>query len=207
MKYLRAAFTVFMMVLMSARLSPNARADDWNRKTVITFGSPIEIPGVHFRGGGVLPAGSYVFKLLDSQSDRHIVQISDRNETIIYATILAVPSYRVKVTDKTVITFSERAVGQPEALRAWFYPGRTWGDEFVYPKAKAIESAKVASAPVPSTPVDIPTDVVTPIKSIGSGQTFNNSLNAAVTLSATLSLIGGGLLGLGMLLQKRFFRQ
>jgi hypothetical protein len=84
----------------------------------------------------VLPAGTYVFKILDSQSDRHIVQIFNADETQIYATILAIPNYRLKATDKTVVTFRERPAGEPEALRAWFYPGRNWGEEFVYPKAK-----------------------------------------------------------------------
>ena len=102
----------------------------------------MEIPGVHLIGLRVLPAGTYVFKLLDSHSDRHIVQILSADEKTVYATILAIPNYRLKATDKTVITFSERPAGQPEALRAWFYPGRNWGEEFVYPKAMAMELAK-----------------------------------------------------------------
>ena len=63
------------MALLGTMFVPGARADDWNRKTVVTFSGPVEIPGVHLQGWGVLPAGSYVFKILDSQSDRHIVQI------------------------------------------------------------------------------------------------------------------------------------
>ncbi len=142
MKLFKAATTVCCMALMGAVLIPSAQADDWNRKTVITFSGPVEIPGVHLTGWGVLPAGTYVFKILDSQSDRHIVQIFNKDETTIFATILAIPNYRLKATDKTVMTFSERPAGEPEALRAWFYPGRNWGEEFVYPKAKAMELAK-----------------------------------------------------------------
>ena len=67
--------TVFCLALMGAVFSPAAKADEWNRKTVMTFSGPVEIPGVHLKGWGVLPAGTYVFKILDSQSDRHIVQI------------------------------------------------------------------------------------------------------------------------------------
>jgi hypothetical protein len=113
----------------------------------------------------VLPAGTYVFKILDSLSDRHIVQIFNQDETTIYATILAIPNYRLKATDKTVITFRERAAGEPEALRAWFYPGRNWGEEFVYPKAKAMELAKSTNVPVLFTAVEIPIEVAEPIKS------------------------------------------
>jgi hypothetical protein len=154
------------MALMGAVLAPYAKADDWNRKTVITFSGPVEIPGVHLTGWGVLPAGTYVFKILDSQSDRHIVQIFNKDETTIYATILAIPNYRLKATDKTVMTFRERPAGEPEALRAWFYPGRNWGEEFVYPKAKAIALAKATNTPVLFTPVELPVEVAEPIKSV-----------------------------------------
>jgi hypothetical protein len=157
--------SVFCLGLMSVVLAPAANADDWNRKTVISFSSPVEIPGVHLTGWGVLPAGTYVFRILDSQSNRHIVQILNKDETIIYATILAIPNYRLKATDKTVITFRERPAGEPEALRAWFYPGRNWGEEFVYPKTKAVALAKATNTPVLFTPVEIPLEVVGPIKS------------------------------------------
>lgn len=88
-----------------------------------------------------------------------------KEETTVYATILAIPNYRLKATDNTVITFRERPSGQPEALRAWFYPGRNWGEEFVYPKAKAIVLARETNLPVLFTPVDLPVEVAEPIKS------------------------------------------
>ena len=165
MKLFKVATTVCCMAVMGAVLAPGARADDWNRKTVVTFSGPVEIPGVHLTGWGVLPAGTYVFKILDSQSDRHIVQIFNQDETMIYATILAIPNYRLKVTDKTVITFTERPAGEPEALRAWFYPGMNSGEEFVYPKAKAMTLAKATNTPVLFTPVELPLEVAEPIKS------------------------------------------
>jgi hypothetical protein len=158
-----ATSTVFCLALMGAVFTPRARADDWNRKTVVTFSGPVEIPGVHLVGWGVLPAGTYVFKILDSQSDRHIVQIFNKDETQIYATILAIPNYRLQATDKTVITFRERPAGEPEALRAWFYPGRNWGEEFVYPKAKAMVLAKTEKTPVLFTPAEVPLEVSEPI--------------------------------------------
>jgi len=152
-----------MAILSVAVFSSVARADDWDRKTTVTFSGPVEIPGVHVAGWGVLPAGTYVFKILDSQQDRHIVQIFNKDETVCYATILAIPNFRLKATDQTVITFRERPAGQPEALRAWFYPGRQWGEEFVYPKAKAMEIATTTSTPVLFTPVDLPVEVTVPI--------------------------------------------
>ena len=110
MKLFKAATAVSCMALMGAILAPTAKADDWNRKTTITFSGPVEIPGVHLTGWAVLPAGTYVFKILDSQSDRHIVQIFNQDETIIYATILAIPNYRLKATNKTVVTLDRKSV-------------------------------------------------------------------------------------------------
>ena len=165
MKTLKVVTTVCCVALMGAALAPSAKADEWNKKTVITFSGPVEIPGVHLKGWGVLPAGTYVFKILDSQSDRHIVQIFNKDETAIYATDLAIPNYRLKATDKTVITFTERPAGEPEALRAWFYPGRNWGEEFVYPKARAMVLAKTANTPVLFTTAELPEEVAEPIKS------------------------------------------
>jgi hypothetical protein len=165
MNFLRAAPTVFCAALIGAAFSPSAKADDWNRKTVVTFGAPVETPGVHTLGWAVLPAGTYVFKILDSKSDRHIVQIFNKDETVIYATVLAIPNYRLKATDKTVMTFRETPPGQPDVLRAWFYPGHNFGEEFVYPKAKALELAKVTNTPVLYTSAEIPLEVTAPIQS------------------------------------------
>jgi hypothetical protein len=159
MKIFKAVTTVFCVALMGAALTTMARADEYNRKTVITFSGPVEIPGVHLKGWGVLPAGTYVFKIVDSQSDRHIVQIFSEDEKTVYATILAIPNYRLKVTGKTVVTFRERPAGQPEALRAWFYPGKNWGEEFVYPKSIAIEIAKSTKTTVLYTPAELPVEV------------------------------------------------
>jgi len=167
MSILRTVTTaVFCAALTGAIFSPAARADAWNRKTVMTFSAPVEIPGVHLKGWGVLPAGTYVFKIMDSQSDRHIVQIFSKDEKTVYATILAIPNYRLKATDKTVVTFRERPAGEPEALRAWFYPGRNWGEEFVYPKAKAVALAKVANTAVLYTAADVPVEVTRPTMTI-----------------------------------------
>jgi hypothetical protein len=164
MTFLKAAPTVLCMALMGVAISPSARADDWDKKTTITFSGPVEIPGVHLQGYGILPAGTYVFKILDSKSDRHIVQIFSKDELTIYATILAIPNYRLQATDKTVITFRERPAGEPEALRAWFYPGRQGGEEFVYPKSRAITLAKETNTAVLFTPAEIAPEVTVAVK-------------------------------------------
>jgi hypothetical protein len=152
MKLLKTLGAVLCIGMFCLLVVPTAMADDYNRKTVVTFSGPVEVPGV---GAQTLPAGTYVFKILDSQSDRHIVQIFNQDETHLYTTILAIPNYRLKSTSKTVITFRERPAGQPEALRAWFYPGHEWGEEFVYAKSRAIELAKETNQPVLATPIEL----------------------------------------------------
>jgi LPXTG-motif cell wall-anchored protein len=94
----------------------------------------------------VLQPGQYVFKLLNSQSDRHIVQIFNYNQTRIIDTQLAIPNYRLQPTDNSRFGFWETPAGSPRALRAWFYPGDNFGQEFPYPKHLAM--AKPASASV-----------------------------------------------------------
>jgi hypothetical protein len=130
-------------------LSAIARADEWDKKTVLTFSQPVEIPG------RVLPAGTYTFKLADSMSDRHIVQIFNADGSQIIATVMTIPDYRLTSTDKTVIRFGEMPAGSPEAIRAWFYPGNMIGQEFVYPKPRATQLAKASHAPVPAMAVDV----------------------------------------------------
>jgi hypothetical protein len=152
MTLLKGLGTGLCLTVLCLIAAPKAKADDWDRKTIITFSGPVEVPGV---GAQVLPAGTYVFKIFDSNSDRHIVQIFSADETHVFTTILAIPNFRLKATDKTVITFRERPAGEPEALRAWFYPGREWGEEFVYERPKAIQLAKETNGYVLSTPVTL----------------------------------------------------
>jgi hypothetical protein len=157
----RALVFAFSVTVLCMIFSSAASAQPWNKKTTVTFSGRFEIPGVTAQ---VLPAGTYVFRLLDSMSDRNIVQIFNKDESHIYATILAIPNYRLKATDKTVMTFAERAAGEPQAIRAWFYPGDNWGQEFVYPKWKAVELAKIAKLPVPYIPDAIAPNIVVPAR-------------------------------------------
>ncbi len=210
----RIGAMIFCVSVMALAFLPSAKADEWNRKTKVSFSAPVEVPGV---GAQVLPAGTYIFKIVDSASDRHIVQIFNEAEDHVYTTILAIPNYRLQATDKTVMTFKERAEGQPEAIRAWFYPGHQWGEEFVYPKSRAIELAKVVNQPVLAMPLDAeptvevlktvpvaavkPTGEEVPVAEVVQAPPAETKLAAAEPLphtASTLPLVGLiGLLSLG----------
>ncbi len=145
MKFAKTAWLMLILLLVGAALASPARADQWNKKTIVTFNQPMEVPG-----NMTLPAGKYVFKLLDSNAFRHIVQIWNEDENHLFTTILAIPNYRLKPTGETVINFSERPANQPQALRAWFYPGDNFGQEFAYPKNRALQLAQSSKVAVPA---------------------------------------------------------
>src|SRR5260370_15929228 len=118
-------FVLFTLVLMFAVMLPVARADVWDQATKLTFSQPVEIPGQ------ILPAGSYLFVLLDDPN-RDVVQIFNADRNRLYATLITVRSSRMDPTDDTVISFAERPSGQPEAILTWFYPGELTGHQFRY---------------------------------------------------------------------------
>lgn len=203
MKFLMKCSLVLWAIVLCWSLSPNASAQTWNRKTKVTFSQPVEVPGV---GAQVLPAGTYTFKLLDSDTDRHIVQIFNENEDHLFTTILAIPNWRLKPTGETVMTFKERAQGEPQAIRTWFYPGYNSGEEFVYPKFKAAELAKISNEPVLATPVEVatveelktvPVEVVKPTGETTSIAEMRPPAELPQTGSYMPLLLLGGLLSLG----------
>ena len=148
MKFVKTILAVLTFALFGATLAFGARADTWNKKTVVTFSQAVEVPGK------VLPAGTYTFRLLDSSSDRHIVQIFNEDGTQLITTILAINDYRLQPTGDTVMKFNERPGDSPEALRAWFYPGDNFGQEFVYPKVRALQLAQLDKIAVPAVAVE-----------------------------------------------------
>jgi hypothetical protein len=126
----RKMFTgMICLMLLGTVFVPKSRADESDKKTIVTVKQPIQVPGK------VLPAGTYVFKLLDS-NELTLVAIFNADETHLITTVQGVSDSRMQTPDKTILQFEERPSGQPEALKAWFYPGDNSGIEFVYPNQK-----------------------------------------------------------------------
>lgn len=147
-----------LAVFVASTLVPIARADQWDKQTLVTFSNPVEVPGK------VLPAGTYVFKIANTQ-DRQVVQIFAQNQRKVLATIEAVPDYRVHTTEKPVISFEERPSGEPEALRSWFYSGENYGVHFVYPKSTKEPDTEVAANQEPPAMVPPLTEPIAPMVS------------------------------------------
>jgi hypothetical protein len=119
-------------------------ADQWDKKTIITIDEAMQLPNV------MLQPGTYVIRLHDSSANRHVVQVFDKDEKHLVTTILAIPNMRLRPTGKSVFAFWEVPAGKPKALRAWFYPGDNFGQEFAYPKEEAVQiTATNSSETVP----------------------------------------------------------
>jgi LPXTG-motif cell wall-anchored protein len=125
----------------------HARADEWDKKTVLTVNRTIDVADT------VLQPGQYVFRLLDSNSDRHVVQIFNGDQTHLISTVLAIPAYRMNPTSDAQFTFREIPGGSVMALHTWYYPGDNVGQEFPYPKQPVVEeTAALLNPPAPPTP-------------------------------------------------------
>ena len=144
MKTLKGIITLCCIAALGAGIALNLNADTWNKKTIITISEPMQIPGA------VLTPGKYVFKLMDSSSNRHIVQVFNENETTVINTILAIPNQRLQPTGKSEFGFWEVPAGSTQALRSWFYPGDNSGHEFAYPKQEATKLSAMVKEEVPS---------------------------------------------------------
>ena len=149
MKIVKTVLVVFALAVLGAMLAPGVQAQDSNaytKRTLVTFSQPVEVPGQ------ILPAGTYTIELVGTESYRHIVRFLSADRSQVITTVLAIPNLRLETTDKTVMTFAERPIDSPEALKAWFYPGDNFGQEFVYPKARAIQLAQVVKEPILAIP-------------------------------------------------------
>jgi hypothetical protein len=155
MKHFRSvAWTAFAACIGFALL-PSVQADDWNKKTTMVVNEPLQVPSCCTADHTVtLQPGEYVMVLVDSLSDRHIVRIFDKDQQHVVTTILAIPNYRLQPTGETVFQYWEVPAGQVRALRAWFYPGDNFGQEFAYPKQTASQIAAFVKTPVPAIEVE-----------------------------------------------------
>jgi hypothetical protein len=137
-KIMMAAFSLAVVWLV---MTPAVFADDWDKATRITVNQPIQIPGM------ILPAGTYIIKIVDLASERHVVRILSEDESKIYATLIGIPDFRLEPTDKTAITFYESDTNRPRPLHNWFYPGYQYGIEFAYPEKRPAPIANVFEEP------------------------------------------------------------
>jgi len=132
MKSVRGVVFALCTLLLCAAFVPGARADQFDKKVIVTFSMAVGVPG------HVLPAGTYVFKLVDGIAVEHVVQIWNEEETELLATTLTIPITRTYSPARSTFEFKDRVGKSPVAIKAWFYPADNTGEEFVYSRTSDI---------------------------------------------------------------------
>jgi hypothetical protein len=127
------------VALTSALLTPAARGDELDKKTIIKIDSPVQIQDA------VLASGEHVLKLLNTSGSRTTVLVFNADETKLETIILANNASRLQATSRTELMFYETSAGSTPALHTWFYPGDTTGLEFLAPKQAAGAAANLGS--------------------------------------------------------------
>ena len=121
------AYRYFTLAVLAgsflAVLTPSACAQTYDAKMKVTFSGPVEVPGT------VLPGGSYVFESMDSA---HLTRILSADESKVIGTFFTMPDDRGQPADHSVVELGESANGVPPKVHAWFLPGNSLGDEFIY---------------------------------------------------------------------------
>src|ERR1700740_1459662 len=85
--------------LMLCAAGPTLMADEYDKKTDVTINNPVEVPGV------VLQPGTYMFKLLNSASNRHIMEISSEDGKRVYAVVFTAAARRGRPSSEPRMTF------------------------------------------------------------------------------------------------------
>jgi hypothetical protein len=173
------ALTLSCAVALTLALSAGVRADENDRLTYMTFSGPVQVPGV------TLAAGTYTFKIAEGASSRHVVQIFTKDDNKLITTVMTIPNERLEPVQDTFVMFAERPAGTPVAVKAWFYPGRSIGEEFMYPRRQATQIAKAVHESVLTTDGDETTTTGATARVDESGTVTSNSTTASTSTSTT----------------------
>jgi len=137
-----------VLTVFGALAAAPVRGETFDKRTVFTFNRPISVPGV------TLPAGDYMFRIVDTTTGRKVIQVLSGDGKTPYAMLHSIPEIRRDASEKPEVRFLETAKGQPSAIKTWWYPGERTGYEFIYPKDQAKALAKVVAEPVLTTRVE-----------------------------------------------------
>ena len=147
---MRALGMIGGAIVLAAVLAPAVSAQDTaevRRLTILTFSAPVQLPGM------TLPAGKYRFEMADINNAAHTVRVLNEDGSKVLGTFSTIPT-TIPTRDlrdtNTLVMWAERPAGQPQAAKEWYYPQRSIGEEFVYPKAQALALAAVNHAAVAS---------------------------------------------------------
>ena len=133
------------LALLVSGIGGTAHAQTADHRTYFTFSTPVTLPGV------TLPAGRYLFRLADPNSSRKVISVLSADGKTPLAMLHTIPNQVMKAPNKPEIRFMETSANMPPAIKTWWYPGKSIGYEFIYPRQQALQLAKVTSQPVLTT--------------------------------------------------------
>src|SRR6202021_1370844 len=118
MRIVRAMGVVAAAVLWTSSL---ATADEANKLTYLTFSKAVQLPGVTLR------AGKYRFELADPEESRQVVKVQSEDGKQQFAMLISIPNQMSRPAKDPVVLFTETSAGEPDAVKAFVYPGESIG--------------------------------------------------------------------------------
>lgn len=140
-----------VLTVFGALAAAPVRGETFDKRTVFTFNRPISVPGV------TLPAGDYMFRIVDTTTGRKVIQVLSGDGATPYAMLHSIPDIRVEASANPEVRFMETAKGKPSAVKTWWYPNERIGYEFIYPKEQARRLAEETQEPVLTTQAETTT--------------------------------------------------
>jgi hypothetical protein len=137
-----ASVTTFAVLTLAAGAAQGQPSD---YRTFFTFSGPVTLPGV------TLPAGTYLFRLADADTGRKVINVLSGDGKQSLAMLHTIPNQLGEAPRNPEVRFMEAPANVPLPIKAWWYPGKAIGYEFIYPRAQALALAKVTAEPVLTT--------------------------------------------------------
>ncbi len=122
-----------------------AQAQPEDKRTYFTFSGPVALPGV------TLPAGRYLFRIVDTTTSRKVIQVLSDDQKKPYTMANTINDQRRDPVKDATVSFYETPRGTPAAVKSWWYPGESIGYQFIYPRNQAKQIAKSTGQPVLTT--------------------------------------------------------
>ena len=117
-------------------LSAPVKADESSKLTYLTFSKSVQLPGV------TLPAGRYRFEVADPEETRRVIKVQSEDGKKQLAMLMSIPNQLSRPAKDPLVLFAETPATEPDAVKAFVYPGESIGYEFIYPHDEAIKLAK-----------------------------------------------------------------
>lgn len=118
------------IAVSSVALAASAEARTHDDRAVFRFPSPVSIPG------GTLPAGEYIFRVVDPDTGRSVVQVLDLDGRV-HGMFFTQRTQRALPAETAEVSLGEARAGDTPSIGSWWQPGELHGREFMYRPGEA----------------------------------------------------------------------